>query len=78
MIGEMKDMEVLILADNPIVDASPLGNLKKLVYSVLPAKKADFMVEVGALTNQSFYNSITGQIRFCLVRRHLRNLLNVT
>ena len=32
-IGQMKDLEVLIIADNPnLVDASPLANLEKLTY----------------------------------------------
>ena len=54
-------LAVYILSKKEIISS----NLKKLVYSVLPAKKADFMVEVGALTNQSFYNSITGQMIEC-------------
>ncbi len=33
LIGELKDLEVLIIADNPnLVDASPLANLENLVY----------------------------------------------
>ena len=33
LIGELTDLEVLIIADNPnLVDASPLGNLTKLTY----------------------------------------------
>lgn len=32
MIGDLKDLQVLILADNTIRDASPLGNLENLVY----------------------------------------------
>ncbi len=32
-IGQLKELEVLILADNPrLVDASPLGNLENLIY----------------------------------------------
>ena len=56
-------LAVYILSKKEIISS----NLKKLVYSVLPAKKADFMVEVGALTNQSFYNSITGQMIECVI-----------
>lgn len=33
LIGQLKDLEVLIIADNPnLVDASPLANLEKLTY----------------------------------------------
>lgn len=43
------------------------SDVKKLLYSVLPTKKADFIVEVGRLTNKSFYNSVTGQMIECLI-----------
>lgn len=32
LIGELTELEVLIIADNPFTDASPLGNLSNLVY----------------------------------------------
>ncbi len=32
LIGELRELEVLILAGNPIVDASPLASLDKLTY----------------------------------------------
>ncbi len=32
LIGELRDLEVLILADNTFTDASPLGNLTELTY----------------------------------------------
>ena len=43
------------------------SDVKKLLYSVLPEKVADFTVNVGHLTNRSFYNSITGQMIECLI-----------
>lgn len=43
------------------------SDLKKLIYSVLPMKTADYIVEVGSLTNQSFYNCITGQMTECVI-----------
>ena len=43
------------------------SDCKKLVYSFLPVKKADFICELGSLTNKSFYNSITGQMIECLI-----------
>lgn len=42
-------------------------NVKKLIYAALPQKAADFIVEVGHLTNKSFYNSITGQMMECVI-----------
>ena len=42
-------------------------NVKKLIYAALPSKGADFIVELGHLTNMSFYNSITGQMMECLI-----------
>lgn len=50
------------------------SDVKKLVYSVIPTKKADFLVEVGRLTNKSFYNSITGQMIECLIIGSLTSL----
>lgn len=36
LIGELEQLEVLILADNPnLVDASPIGNLENLIYMEL-------------------------------------------
>lgn len=43
------------------------SDLKRFIYSALSTKKADFIVEVGQLTNQSFYNSITGQMMECVI-----------
>ena len=43
------------------------SDLKKLVYSIFPMKAADFIVELGHLANQSFYNSITGQMTECII-----------
>ncbi len=43
------------------------SDLKKLIYAALPDKAADFIVEVGHLTNKSFYNSITGQMMECVI-----------
>ena len=43
------------------------SDVKKFVYSVFPLKTADFISEVGHLTNKSFYNSITGQRIDCLI-----------
>ncbi len=43
------------------------SDVKKLIYAVLPLKVADFVAEVGHLTNKSFYNSITGQMIECLI-----------
>lgn len=43
------------------------SNVKKLIYSIFPIKTADFIVEIGVLTNKSFYNSITGQMMECVI-----------
>ncbi len=43
------------------------SDVKKLLYSILPEKVSDFIVNVGHLTNRSFYNSITGQMIECLI-----------
>ena len=43
------------------------SDVKRFIYSTIPIKKADFIVEVGQLTNQSFYNSITGQMMECVI-----------
>lgn len=56
-------LAVYILAKKEIISS----DVKKLVYSILPTSKADFLVEVGTLTNQSFYNSITGQMIECVI-----------
>lgn len=43
------------------------SDFKKLLYSILPMKTCDYIVEVAALTNQSFYNCITGQMTECVI-----------
>lgn len=43
------------------------SDCKKLLYSILPMKTSDYIVEVAALTNQSFYNCITGQMTECVI-----------
>lgn len=43
------------------------SDVKKFIYAVLPSKSADFIVEVGTLTNKSFYNTITGQMMECVI-----------
>lgn len=43
------------------------SDLKKLIYSILPMKTCDYIVEVAALTNKSFYNCITGQMAECVI-----------
>ena len=43
------------------------SSVKKLIYALLPTKAADFVVEVGVLTNKSFYNCITGQMMECVI-----------
>lgn len=56
-------LAVYILGKKEIISS----DVKKLVYSIFPTKKADFIVEVGDLTNKSFYNSITGQMIECVI-----------
>lgn len=43
------------------------SDVKKLIYALCPQKTADFIVEVGVLTNRSFYNTITGQMMECVI-----------
>ena len=43
------------------------SDVKKLVYALCPSRTADFLVEVGTLTNKSFYNTITGQMMECII-----------
>lgn len=43
------------------------SDVKKLIYAFLPARTADFLVELGTLTNKSFYNTITGQMMECVI-----------
>ena len=43
------------------------SDLKKVAYSFLPLKAADFIVDLGKITNQSFYNCITGQMTECVI-----------
>lgn len=51
-IGQLKELEVLILADNPnLVDASPLGNLENLIY-------LEFFMNHG-VEDFSFLNNLT-------------------
>lgn len=42
-------------------------NVKQLIYAVFPVKIGDYLCEVGSLTNQSFYNCITGQMMECVI-----------
>lgn len=42
-------------------------NVKQLIYAVLPMKIGDYLCEIGSLTNQSFYNCITGQMMECVI-----------
>ena len=42
-------------------------NVKQLIYAVLPEKFGDYLCEIGTLTNQSFYNCITGQMMECVI-----------
>ena len=42
-------------------------NVKQLIYAVMPEKIGDYICEVGSLTNQSFYNCITGQMMECVI-----------
>lgn len=50
------------------------SDVKKLIYAVCPLRVADFLAEVGHLTNKSFYNSITGQMLECLIIGSLTGL----
>lgn len=43
------------------------SHLKKFLYAVFPSKAVDYMIEVGEMTNRSFYNSITGQMMECVI-----------
>lgn len=43
------------------------SSVKKLLYSIMPMKTADAVVEVAKLTNKSFYNCITGQMMECVI-----------
>ncbi len=56
-------LSVYILAKKEKISSS----LKKLLYALFPSKAVDYIVEVGVLTNQSFYNSITGQMMECVI-----------
>ena len=56
-------LAVYILAKKEKISSS----LKKLLYALFPSKAVDYIVEVGVMTNQSFYNSITGQMMECVI-----------
>ena len=43
------------------------SNVKKILYALLPSKAVDYVIEVGVMTNKSFYNSITGQMMECVI-----------
>lgn len=43
------------------------SDAKRLLYAILPSRVADFFVELGQLTNKSFYNSITGMMMDCVL-----------
>ncbi len=43
------------------------SNVKKVLYALLPSKAVDYVIEVGVMTNKSFYNSITGQMMECVI-----------
>ncbi len=43
------------------------SDVKKLIYAICPPRTSDFIVEVGVLTNKSFYNTITGQMMECII-----------
>lgn len=58
----------LVLSIYTLAKKEKIGsNAKKLIYSIFPTRTADFIVEVGVLTNKSFYNSITGQMMECVI-----------
>ena len=63
-------LAVYILANKEKISS----DVKKLIYSAIPTKKADFICEIGRLTNKSFYNSITGQMIECLIIGSLTSL----
>ena len=56
-------LAVYILAKKEKISSS----LKKLLYALFPSKAVDYIVEVGVMTNKSFYNSITGQMMECVI-----------
>ncbi len=43
------------------------SDVKKFIFALFPRRTADFVVEVGHLTNKSFYNTMTGQIMECII-----------
>lgn len=56
-------MAVYILAKKEKISS----DCKKVLYALFPAKAVDYIVEVGVMTNKSFYNSITGQMMECVI-----------
>ena len=56
-------LAVYILAKKEKISSA----LKKFLYALFPSKAVDYIVEVGVLTNKSFYNSITGQMMECVI-----------
>ena len=49
-------LSVYILAKKEKISS----HLRKFLYAFFPSKAVDYIVEVGIMTNKSFYNSITG------------------
>ncbi len=43
------------------------SHLKKFLYAVFPSGAVDYIIDVGVMTNRSFYNSITGQMMECVI-----------
>ena len=56
-------LSIYTLSKKEVIAAST----KKLIYALLPMKAADFIVELGVMTNRSFYKSITGQMMECVI-----------
>lgn len=56
-------MAVYVLAKKEKISS----DMKKLLYALFPVRAVDYIVEVGAMTNRSFYNSITGQMMECVI-----------
>ena len=56
-------LSVYILAKKEKISS----HLRKFLYAFFPSKAVDYIVEVGIMTNKSFYNSITGQMMECVI-----------
>ena len=56
-------LSVYILAKKEKISS----HLRKFLYAFFPSKAVDYIVEVGIMTNRSFYNSITGQMMECVI-----------